>query len=416
MKIQFIIRGTSSDRETKIYSRFQIPEKGQVRVWTGFFTSPDNWSDSKQRCIPRDPFLKNINSSLDLISSELIREIATTQEVVDKVFCEKVIQNMFNRTVETDTSTLVGLQLKITKEAPTKVLFGKIGLTGSSVMRYKTFLGVLRSYDEYLGHEAKLNDLNKSWVDMFIFWMLNVKKYSENYAGRNVSRLRQLANEAVERGIKVHQYACVLKSFNQSPEQRIIHTLDKDEIDKLKNALDLPHFLHNTRKWLLIAIQTGNRVSDLLNLTPENFRVNKNGIMIADVFQKKTKTHVAIPIIDPLVKDIINVDFPHKISDQKFNSYLKELGKRVGIDEKVKGNKRVDNEYQTIEAPKYRFLSSHVARRTFATLAVERGIPIDRIMSITGHKNMDMFLKYVNKNKDKDYLAMEYLRYWDNGK
>jgi hypothetical protein len=37
-------------------------------------------------------------------------------------------------------------------------------------------------------------------------------------------------------------------------------------------------------------------------------------------------------------------------------------------------------------------------------------------MSITGHKNMDMFLKYVNKNKDKDYLAMEYLRYWDNGK
>ena len=410
MRIQYVIRGTKADRETKIYARFKIPGGAQTRIWTGFYVNPKNWSISKERCINRDPFLKKINSSLDLISSELIKEIATTTELIDKRFCENVIADLFDRTEKHDTTTLVGLQLELIKEAPTKIVGQTMGLTEGTIQRYKTFLGVLRSYDEEIGYEARLTDMNKIWVEKFIVWCTYKQKYSSNYTGRCVSRLRQLAGEADKRGLKVNPYAIYMKSFKQKAEERIIHTLTNEEIDKIKYAGELPPFLSNARKWLLIAVCTGNRVGDLMKLTPDSFR-ELDGMLICDVKQQKTKEFVSIPIVDETVIDIIKADFPRPISEQKFNDYIKELAKRTGIDDEVEGNKRIDNAYQKIKGPKWMFLASHCARRTFATLAIERGIPHSRVMAITGHKNLDVFLKYVNKEKDRDWLALEFARY-----
>ena len=48
--------------------------------------------------------------------------------------------------------------------------------------------------------------------------------------------------------------------------------------------------------------------------------------------------------------------------------------------------------------PKYEFISSHTARRSFATNEFKAGVlTIGEIMSITGHKTEKSFYKYIRE-------------------
>lgn len=58
--------------------------------------------------------------------------------------------------------------------------------------------------------------------------------------------------------------------------------------------------------------------------------------------------------------------------------------------QQTKGGARVVNVLE-----KWQMVSSHTARRSFATNMVKQGLPIQTIMQITGHKKEVTFLKYV---------------------
>ena len=102
------------------------------------------------------------------------------------------------------------------------------------------------------------------------------------------------------------------------------------------------------------------RVSDLMRV--KNYKIT-NGFI--EIQAKKTKQPLIIPI-DPRVKEFFSKI--RIISDVKFNKYLKEMCQIVGINEPTKGyirnkqNKRVLGIY-----PKYKLITSHTMRRSFAT-------------------------------------------------
>lgn len=51
--------------------------------------------------------------------------------------------------------------------------------------------------------------------------------------------------------------------------------------------------------------------------------------------------------------------------------------------------------------PKYKLVTSHVARRSFATNAIKRGNEPMLIMAITGHKTEKEFLKYIKLTNEE---------------
>ena len=57
--------------------------------------------------------------------------------------------------------------------------------------------------------------------------------------------------------------------------------------------------------------------------------------------------------------------------------------------------------------PKYQLVSSHTARRSFATNAYKSGVPTIAIMKITGHTKESTFLKYikVSAQENADMLS-----------
>jgi integrase len=71
------------------------------------------------------------------------------------------------------------------------------------------------------------------------------------------------------------------------------------------------------------------------------------------------------------------------------------------IDELVKTTRTTGGQKTTTIEPKWKLVTSHCARRSFATNAYLAGIPTLAIMAITGHQTEKVFLKYVRVSKEE---------------
>ena len=84
------------------------------------------------------------------------------------------------------------------------------------------------------------------------------------------------------------------------------------------------------------------------------------------------------------------------ISNNKFNKYIKDVCRIVGLDRKIKSQDydlvgTIQNEEYL---PLWNLVSSHTGRRTFVWEQVQRGIPTRVIMSMTGHRSRKVFDMY----------------------
>ena len=149
----------------------------------------------------------------------------------------------------------------------------------------------------------------------------------------------------------------------------------------------------------------GQRVSDLLKLSPSNLRKARSGLYI-DILQQKTKKPVTVGVVDPLVIKILLHEFPEKISQVVFNKQIKVLCKMAGIDEVVSGfkNNPKTRRKEIVKAPKYEFVTSHIMRRSFASNYYGK-IETPLLMNITGHSKESTFLTYIGTHQNKDALA-----------
>jgi integrase len=150
--------------------------------------------------------------------------------------------------------------------------------------------------------------------------------------------------------------------------------------------------LEQVRDLFVFGSFVGLRFSDFSDVKPENIqRIDKE--LFLRIKTKKMGNRVTIPC-NPIVQDIFKKynhmpnKLPRAISNQKFNNYIKEVCKLVGFDEK---NRLETN--QTMEL--WECISSHTARRSFATNLYNEGFPVLDIMKITGHKTEKAFLSYI---------------------
>src|SRR5690606_29822146 len=96
--------------------------------------------------------------------------------------------------------------------------------------------------------------------------------------------------------------------------------------------------------------------------------------------QDKTGIDVIIPL-NNTAKAIIN-KYKHddklpKLSNPKYNLYLKELCKLAGLNEPILITNTVGNKQHKAVRPKWEVVSAHTSRKTFITTALEKGISIN---------------------------------------
>ena len=78
---------------------------------------------------------------------------------------------------------------------------------------------------------------------------------------------------------------------------------------------------------------------------------------------------MTVGVADPLVIELLENEFPRRVSQVVFNKQIKALCKIAGIDELVPGfkNNPKTRRKEIVNAPKYEFVTSHIMRRSFAS-------------------------------------------------
>ena len=113
-----------------------------------------------------------------------------------------------------------------------------------------------------------------------------------------------------------------------------------------------------------------------------------------------------VGVADLLVIELLENEFPKKVSQVVFNKQIKVLCKMSGIEGLVSGfkNNPRTRRKEIIKAPKYEFVTSHIMRRSFASNYYGK-IETPLLMNITGHSKESTFLTYIGTHQNKDALA-----------
>ena len=218
------------------------------------------------------------------------------------------------------------------------------------------------------------------------------KKHTDNTVGKYISTFKTFLAWADERGAKLSRDYI---KFRVPEEDVEIVALTGDELQQIEDYdLSTNDRLKRVRDLFLFACYTGARFSDVQSCNLDDIR---NDVWHLRMHKTKTETHITLNQHARRVLDTYRLDgkgLP-KISSQKMNDYLKELGKLVGLDAPVRIVRYRGSEKVEERGPKWEFLSSHVARRTFVTLSLERGMRAEVLMSFTGHKSHKTMKRYI---------------------
>jgi integrase len=406
---------SKENKEVSIYVYFRPSGSPVISAKTGYTVNPKSWSKSKKRAKASDPHLHNLNISLDNLVTFLSQSLNYDNQQgveIDNKWLKKKVDEFNNKVPVSDNSYLINfLDLSIERLDIKRANDGSQGLKKSTIKGYNTFRNILKTYEEAIGSKIRFNGLDKGFIDDFFKWLVEEKKYAKSQSSRLMKRLKKLLKEAQVEGISVSINPDFIgREYMYKPE-KVINVITEEDFIKLIEVKGLPNYLENTRKWVLIGLMIGQRVSDLLGLKKDMIRFDEGNIALIDIVQQKTKTHVTIPVENHYVLNILKSNLPHKISDQRFNEYIKEVFKRAGIDNEVSGYKRnkETNRKELMTGPKYEFITSHDLRRSFASYFYDKGKPVNTIMKITGHKRESTFYEYIGRNPNKDYDAYNFL-------
>ncbi len=415
--VNFRIR-SKANKPVSIFIYISLEEGNVISTPSGFTVHPKEWSKVTKRPKQNSESNKKTFSKLNKLQEFIYNAVNDAQaagQLIDVIWLKENIDKCFNRVKKTDQSLLTNHTQYIIDNANTRKIKGsnKIGLSERRVTGYKTFKKTIENYQKVIKRKIHFQDINKAFVDRFTNWLFNSKNYSTNYAGKILDNLKTVCLDAEKLDIKINDYAHKIEGFKEQNEDRYIQTLSFEELEQIRTAELETSAQDNARKWLLIGCEIGQRVGDLLKLTPEDLRYKNNRLYI-DIEQKKTGKFITIGVINEHVKNIVENDFPYAISQQKLNKHIKDVCKLAKIEDEVQG-KKYDSETKRKKLdfyPKHELITSHSFRRSFATNYYKK-IPTAVLIGITGHSKESLFLEYINKREDKDLNADLFMQFYE---
>jgi len=280
-----------------------------------------------------------------------------------------------------------------------------------TVKHYRTVWNKLRAFEQRICRRLSFSDINIDFYNSFRVWIYD-QGYSDNYFGSLIKIIKQVYREAREvdgihtlNGTSHKGFVTVMKEsdsiFLTVDELMRLHKLklteqsiraewpelrDDKAVKRRKATCEL------VKNRFLIGAFSGLRVSDFGRLGEMD--IVDDLIMLRT---RKTDTPIAVPI-HPVIREILDTgfDLSASISDQKMNTYIKHLAKMAQIDEKVPIREHRGGEIRMRSTEKYKLVSTHTARRSFATnLLKAKDVPLAVISKALGHSKVTTTMRYL---------------------
>lgn len=365
----------------------------------------------------------DLNKEMTNLRTFVLNEFeCTPTKLISKEWFLNVIKEYNQPKKETEKPTKI-IPTYLVDYIPFFLESRKVKMKSTSVTKYNVIKKKLQRFEASENMRFEINDVNENFKDLFEAYYKS-QRYSINTTHRELGFIKTVCRHARTKGVATSKELDLLR-LEKDTVKNIYFS--EDELKKLENLKDLLPHLDNARDWLVISCHCGQRISDFLRFD-KGMITEKKGVKIINFTQKKTGKEMSIALSGTIKKILQkrNGDFPHSISDQKYNDYIKIVCEKAGFNEMVKGKRQEniikekdDKKNKTkkpkkIRAvsgvyPKYRLVTSHIGRRTFGTLKREK-MPLSLLMSMTGHtteKALNIYLQM--DEEDKAIQASKYL-------
>ncbi|MCC2545490.1 site-specific integrase [Hymenobacter sp. BT175] len=396
--ITFFLKEPTKDRPTPVIARVAFAGT-KTKVYTGLSIEPRKWIQAAQLVQVRgNAQAGRVNDALAAIRTSLencFLECVAAGAVPTAERLRQAIEPLAQ-----EEAVAVAAPGADAPPAPTTLLAAfeqwnehqRVRFSRATIQTNITLLHHLQRYQASTGCPLALDTLTSPvFAERYCRFLSSVQRLTDNSIAKNLTRLKAFLRFAHAFGLTDKPSYEALTWKKQEPD---ILTLTAEEVHGLEQ-LPLPQqpALANARDLFLLSCYTGLRFSDLVNLRPEHLQEDRLRLRVS-----KTRELLMVPL-RPEARALLLRLFAgtiHVISNQKLNAYLKAVGQLAGLDALVERTRYRAGKRESETFRKWELLTCHCGRRTFVTLALERGLRPELVMKITGHRSFQAFKRYVN--------------------
>jgi integrase len=386
MKVLFLIARNRINQANSCAIKCRITFiKKRKELSTGLFVNPDYWDSKQQKVKPPEPDSEYINTQLSLIKTKINRAFLMLQ-IKEQVFTVEDIYTLYKgekltrdyKVIEYFESYLERLKKLINIEIK-QVTWNKHYYTLNHV---KSFIGW-----KYKKKDISLKKLKMTFINDLEFYLKTEKGHQQITINKIILRFRKSIKTAVTEGyIDKDPFS----QYKHKKVKKKVIFLSADELMRLEEFHFVQVRLQQVKDMFIFCCYTGLPYREMANLNAKHIQKGFDGNLWINIERQKTEKSLSVPLL-PKAKEILDKYKTEEtllpvISNQKFNSYLKEIADILGIEKR---------------------LTHHTARKTFAsTVLLFNNVPMEIVAELLGHSSITIteasYGKVVQKNISKE--------------
>ena len=369
-KAAFYLRSNHVNKDGKSMVMLRCSLNGERANFgsTGIGVDPKTWDCTKSRVKGKNTEALSTNLQLSNLE-DLVTSLYYKYEKTDKLSLERIKQDYLGKTVSTET-------IMELFEAHNEDVKKQVGCGGLSTTSYSKYELVRKRFAQMILKQYRRKDLRLTEVTPFVIhdfelYLRTEIGQSPNTATKTLKTFKSVILFGIRNGLMTNNPFANIRFHLKGVD---CGYLEDDELNRLMNKEIGNKRLSLIRDLFVFSCFTGLAYIDLANLKGENI-VTLNGVEWIKGRRVKTGTLINVVLLDIPKRLILKYTddkrrkehlFPI-ISNQKMNEYLKEIAAICDIDKN---------------------LTCHIARHTFATMALSKGVPIESVSKMLGHTNI----------------------------
>jgi len=334
---------------------------------TGISVDAEHWDAKNQAVLKKNQNASQLNYQLEEVKSKILTSflICTSKKTP---FTATEIYNQYTGKENKKKEAVVAYY---------KLYLSRLRkLVGLQIKEstYNKFLYVGNHLEAYVRLEFQkdvpLEELTENFINGFVYYLVVEKKQAQITINKTIQRFRTGIKQAISEGYLDKDPFILYKPKKTRKE---VVFLSIDELQRLEEYDFKQKRLAFVKNLFVFCCYTGLPYLEMVDLKKRNIQIGFDGFNWIKMLREKTLRPLSIPIL-PKAQEIIDLYsseddsiFPF-VSNQTFNSYLKEIAAIVGIE---------------------KTLTHHIARKTFAsTVLLYNDVPMEIVSELLGHSSM----------------------------
>tara|TARA_R110001606_G_scaffold375524_3_gene533871 strand:- start:1705 stop:2910 length:1206 start_codon:yes stop_codon:yes gene_type:complete len=346
-------------------------------ISTGEFIDPLQWNAKTQKASSKTISNQQINLQLEIITANIRKAHLQLQMIESEFGVDEIFAKYLGKVDKKEDYVISYFEKFLVRQSK---LIGK-DLKLSTWKKFEYVCSDVAAFikSSYGKNDYSLNKLDQSFLDDFEYYLKTVKNQKQITINKGIQRFRKPIRMAIVEGYLQNDPFALHKPGRVRKE---VVFLSEVELQLFEEYQFTQPRLQLVKDLFIFCCYTGLAYHEMANLKNEHIVKGFNGNEWIKMKREKTGKMISVPLL-PKAKAIVakydevrDYALP-KFSNQKINSYLKEIGGIVGINKSI---------------------THHVARKTFAsTVLLYNDVPMEIVSELLGHSSIKITQEYYGK-------------------